>query len=86
MKTEELIILIFTGGVAGWLAALILKRSGGFGVLGNVAIGVIGAFIGGWIFSQLDIRFAEKWIGSLVTATFGAILLLLIGGLLQRKR
>ena len=49
MSAEQLVVLLIIGGVAGWLAGLILK-TGGFGIIGNVIIGVIGAFLGGWLF------------------------------------
>ena len=76
MDLTSLIIWILIGAVAGWLAGKIMK-GGGFGLLGNIIIGIIGAFIGGFVFGLLGIT-AGGIIGSIVMDTIGAILLLYI--------
>ena len=55
MEVEQIMVFLIIGGVAGWLAGLILKGGGGFGLIGNVVVGVLGAFFGGWLFSVLGI-------------------------------
>src|SRR5437764_11853705 len=71
------------GGVlAGWLARQLMK-GGGFGLLGDLIVGVIGAFLGGWLFGVLGIS-AGGLIGSLITATIGAIVLLFLIRLVKR--
>lgn len=75
MNIEELIAFLLIGAVAGWLSGLITK-GGGFGVLGNCIVGVLGAVVGGWLFGVLDISIGSRWVGSLITATAGAVLLL----------
>ncbi len=65
---------IVIGAVAGWLAGLI-TRGRGFGLLGDLILGVIGALVGGFLFGLLGLA-AYGLIGSLVTATVGAIVLL----------
>lgn len=82
MDITELLIFLAIGAVAGWLAGTLMK-GGGFGLLGNIVIGVIGAFLGGFVFSFLGIS-AGGLIGSIATATAGAALLLLIIGILKR--
>ena len=77
MEVEQIMVFLIIGGVAGWLAGLILKGGGGFGLIGNVVVGVLGAFFGGWLFSVLGISVGGEWIGPMVTATVGAIVLLL---------
>jgi len=52
MTLADLIIFLLIGAVAGWLAGLIMK-GGGFGLLGDIVVGVIGSLIGGWLFSLL---------------------------------
>jgi len=79
---QSLIIFLVIGAVAGWIAGM-LMRGGGFGVLGNIVVGVIGALIGGFLFSLLGIS-AGGLIGSLVTAVAGAAVLLLIVGVLKK--
>ncbi len=82
MDITSLIIFLLIGAAAGWLAGLIMKR-GGFGIIGNVVIGIIGAIIGGYLFGMLGIT-AGGIIGSIVTATVGAIVLLYLVKLLKR--
>jgi len=82
VDVQSLIIFLVIGAVAGWIAGM-LMRGGGFGVLGNIVVGVIGALIGGFLFSLLGIS-AGGLIGSLVTAVAGAAVLLLIVGVLKK--
>jgi len=84
MNAEQLIVFLLIGGVAGWLAGLITK-GGGFGILGNIIAGVIGSVFGGWLFGILDISVGGKWVGPLVTATVGAVVLLFAIGLIRKK-
>ena len=82
MDIVSLLVFLAVGAVAGWLAGQ-LMRGGGFGLLLNIIVGVIGAVIGGWVFGQLGIAL-NGLIGSLVTAVTGAALLLFIVGLIKR--
>ena len=72
----NLIWFLIIGGLAGWLAGLIMKGKG-FGVLANIGIGIVGSFIGGFLFGLLQLS-AHGAIGRLVTATVGGVLLLAI--------
>ncbi|MDX1459404.1 MAG: GlsB/YeaQ/YmgE family stress response membrane protein [Marinobacter sp.] len=78
----NLILFLIIGGVAGWLAGLIMKGRG-FGVLANVGIGIVGSFIGGILFRLLGLA-SQGAVGELVTATVGAVLLLAIVGKLKK--
>jgi uncharacterized membrane protein YeaQ/YmgE (transglycosylase-associated protein family) len=73
---------LIIGLVAGFLAGHIMK-GGGFGLVGNLVIGVIGALLGGWLFGVLGIS-AGGLIGSLVTAVVGAVVLLFIVGFFKK--
>lgn len=75
---------IIIGGVAGWLAGNIM-RGGGFGLLVNIIVGVVGALIGGWVFGVLGIGTGDGLIGSLITALVGSILLLWVISLFKRS-
>ena len=55
MESTGLIAFLIIGAIAGWLAGILMK-GGGFGLLGNMVVGVIGAFIGGWVFSLLRLN------------------------------
>ena len=74
IATQNLIIFLIVGALAGWLAGL-LTRGGGFGILGNILVGVVGAIIGGWVFGLLGVA-TFGLIGVLLTALVGAVLLL----------
>ena len=78
----NLIWFLIIGGLAGWLAGLIMKGRG-FGVLANIGIGIVGSFIGGLVFSLLGLA-ARGAVGELVTATVGAVLLLAIVNKLKK--
>lgn len=71
----NLLYWIIIGGIAGWLAGLVMKGRG-FGVLGNILVGIVGAVIGGWLLTFLQVGW-NTLIGNLVTALLGAIVLLL---------
>ncbi|BBC25198.1 GlsB/YeaQ/YmgE family stress response membrane protein [Pseudanabaena sp. ABRG5-3] len=66
---------ILIGLAAGWLAGQLVK-GGGFGLLGDIIVGVIGALLGGFIFSALGLSSGGGLLGSLIVATIGAVVLL----------
>jgi uncharacterized membrane protein YeaQ/YmgE (transglycosylase-associated protein family) len=70
------------GIIAGWLAGQIMKGRG-FGLIGNLVIGVLGAMIGGWLFGFLGLS-AYGLIGSILMAVFGAVVLLFLVGLVKK--
>jgi uncharacterized membrane protein YeaQ/YmgE (transglycosylase-associated protein family) len=76
MTVTALIWFLLIGLIAGWLAGLVMK-GGGFGVVGDMIVGVIGALIGGWLFGVLGIS-AGGLIGAIITAFVGAVILILI--------
>ncbi len=78
----SLLIFLAVGALAGWLAGNLMKGSG-FGLLGNIVIGIIGAVVGGWTFGLLGISF-NGFIGSLITSVAGAALLLFVVGLIKK--
>jgi uncharacterized membrane protein YeaQ/YmgE (transglycosylase-associated protein family) len=67
---------VLLGACAGWLAGQ-LTKGGGFGVLGNIIVGVIGAILGGFLFSVAGFA-ATSMLGKLISATVGAIVLILL--------
>jgi uncharacterized membrane protein YeaQ/YmgE (transglycosylase-associated protein family) len=82
MDAQSLILLLIVGAIAGWLAGTLVKGYG-FGLIGNIVVGVIGAFIGSYLFPMLGLGL-EGLIGQIVAATVGAIVLLIIIGLARR--
>jgi uncharacterized membrane protein YeaQ/YmgE (transglycosylase-associated protein family) len=79
----EFIWFIVVGLIAGWLAGVLVK-GGGFGVVGDIVVGVIGALLGGWLFGTMGIWPGGGLIGSIVVATIGAIILIFIIRLIKR--
>ena len=83
MTLNTIIVWIIVGGVAGLLAELLI---GGVhaGCIGTVIIGILGAFVGGWLFHQLGISIGTGIVNSIITAFAGAAVLLLIIRLVRR--
>ena len=84
MDVTGFLIFLALGALAGWLAGMLMK-GGGFGLLGNIVVGILGAIIGGFAFGLLGIE-TESLIGSILTATAGAVILLLIVGLIKKGK
>ncbi|OGK08344.1 MAG: transglycosylase [Candidatus Riflebacteria bacterium RBG_13_59_9] len=83
MGSQSLILFLVVGIVAGWLAGRIM-RGGGFGLVGDLIVGVIGAFLGGWLFGVLGISVGGT-LGLLVTAVVGAMALLFVVRLIKQR-
>jgi uncharacterized membrane protein YeaQ/YmgE (transglycosylase-associated protein family) len=81
MDLMSLLIFLAIGAASGWLAGFLMK-GGGFGLLGNIVIGIVGAFIGGNLFGMLGI-FVGGLGGAIMTATAGAVVLLFLVRLLK---
>jgi len=83
MDITALLIFLAIGQVAGWLASLIL---GGGGLVRNLIVGVIGAFVGGWLLSAAGIvlPIGNALLGQIITATIGAIVVILIARVVAR--
>jgi len=77
MAAHTLVVWILIGVVAGWLAGLIVKGRG-FGLLGDILIGIIGAVVGGWLSTMLGIHIGAGLVSSVITATAGAVIVTLI--------
>jgi uncharacterized membrane protein YeaQ/YmgE (transglycosylase-associated protein family) len=80
----ELLWFLIIGLVAGWLASAVV--GGGFGLIGDIVVGIVGAFIGGFLFRQLGVSAGGGVLGSIIVATVGAIVLLLLLRLVRRAR
>ena len=77
MSGESLLVIVLVGIFAGWLAGQIVQGTG-FGLIGDLLIGVAGAFIGSWLFPQLGLHLGAGIISAIINATLGAVLLLLV--------
>jgi uncharacterized membrane protein YeaQ/YmgE (transglycosylase-associated protein family) len=83
MGIESLLVFLIVGAIAGWLAGLLVKGYG-FGLLGNIVVGIVGAFIAGWLFPRLGISLGNGTLDAIVYATIGAVILLVLIRLIKR--
>jgi uncharacterized membrane protein YeaQ/YmgE (transglycosylase-associated protein family) len=83
VDVNSIIIMLIIGAIAGWLAGQIV-RGFGFGLLWNIILGIVGAFIGVWLLRQLGFLPFSGFIGSIVNAVIGAVVLLVIVGFIRR--
>jgi len=80
---ESLLVILLVGLVAGWLAGQIVK-GGGFGLIGDIVVGVIGAYVAAWLLPRLGIRIGIGFIRQIIDATIGAVILLFAIRLVRR--
>jgi uncharacterized membrane protein YeaQ/YmgE (transglycosylase-associated protein family) len=83
MGIESLVLFLIIGAVAGWLAGVIVKGYG-FGLLGNIVVGIVGALIAGLLFPRLGISLGAGYVGAILSSVLGAIILLLLLRLIRR--
>ena len=84
LGTNSLIVVLIVGLIAGWLAAKVVQGSG-LGLIGDIVVGVIGAFIGRWLFEHFHVRIGVNfWVDAILTATVGAVVLLVVIRLIRR--
>lgn len=84
MSMETLLLILLIGAIAGWLAGQIV-RGFGFGLLGNIVVGIIGAFVGSWLLGRLGIALGAGIVGAILNAMIGAIVVLVLIGLVRRR-
>jgi uncharacterized membrane protein YeaQ/YmgE (transglycosylase-associated protein family) len=86
MDAQALIIWLIVGGVggvAGWLAGMVVKGAG-YGLIGDIIVGIVGALIAGWLLPQIGIVIGGGIIGAIINAFIGAVILLLLLRLIKR--
>src|SRR6185312_14088397 len=83
MDATAFLVMLIVGAVAGWLAGQIV-RGMGFGLIGNIVVGIVGALIAGWLLPQIGIVIGGGIIAAIINATIGAVVLLFIVGLIKR--
>jgi uncharacterized membrane protein YeaQ/YmgE (transglycosylase-associated protein family) len=77
LSGESILIILLVGLVAGWLAGQIVRGTG-FGLIADICIGIIGAFIAAWLFPKLGIALGTGLVRMILNATIGAVILLLV--------
>jgi uncharacterized membrane protein YeaQ/YmgE (transglycosylase-associated protein family) len=82
LSNESLLVILFVGLVAGWLAGKIV-RGAGFGIIGDILVGIVGAFVASFLFPRLGIHLGVGLVAEIISSAIGAIVLLLIVRLLR---
>jgi uncharacterized membrane protein YeaQ/YmgE (transglycosylase-associated protein family) len=77
LSDQALIVILAVGLIVGWLAGKV-ARGNGFGLVGDAAIGIVGALVGDWLLHRVGVHFTSGLIGLIINATIGAVALLLI--------
>jgi uncharacterized membrane protein YeaQ/YmgE (transglycosylase-associated protein family) len=85
LSNESLLVIVAVGLVAGWLAGQVMRGSG-FGLIGNLIIGLLGALIGDWLLPRLNIHLGAGIVALVINAVIGAIVLLFILRLIGGRR
>ncbi len=82
----SLLYILVIGAVAGWLAGLLFKGFG-FGLIGNIIIGIVGSFVGGWLLGKLgvNVNLGSATVNLIVTSVAGAVVVLFIASLFSKK-
>ena len=83
MEAYGIIVWLIIGALAGWIAGKLVK-GGGFGLIGNIVVGIVGAVAGGWLSGVLGISIGSGFIASVITAVVGAVILLAIVSAIKR--
>lgn len=83
ISLQALVIMLLVGGIAGWLAAIVM-RGRGLGILGNIVVGILGAFIGGWVLGLLGVVIGGGILAAIINAFIGAVILLFLISLIKR--
>jgi uncharacterized membrane protein YeaQ/YmgE (transglycosylase-associated protein family) len=84
MSGDSLLIIMVVGLLAGWLAGEIVQGTG-FGIVGDLLIGIAGAFVGSWLLPQLGLHLGSGMISAIINAAIGALLLLLVIRLIRGR-
>jgi uncharacterized membrane protein YeaQ/YmgE (transglycosylase-associated protein family) len=82
LSSESLIVILFVGLVAGWLAGKIVRGTG-FGIIGDIIVGILGALISTWLFPRLGFHLGSGIVSEIIYSAIGAIVLLLIVRLIR---
>ena len=87
MSTESILVALIVGGIGGWLAGLLVKGAG-FGIVGNIVIGILGALLASWLLPQLGLGFSvgNALMTSILYAMVGAIIVLVLLSMVRRTR
>jgi uncharacterized membrane protein YeaQ/YmgE (transglycosylase-associated protein family) len=84
MSTESILVILLVGIVAGWLAGKIV-RGAGFGLVGDLLVGIAGAFVASWLFPRFGIQLGTGIVSAIIYSALGAVILLLVVSLIRGR-
>ena len=79
---DNILYILIVGAIAGFLAGLIMKK--GHGIIINIILGIVGSFVGKWLFGIFGISIGSGIVSDIVTSAIGAIVLIFVAGLFKR--
>ncbi len=79
-----ILVSVLIGAVAGWLASKFMKSNSN-GILMNIILGILGGYVGNWLFGLLNISGGGSWVGIIITSTIGAAVLIFIAKMIFKK-
>ena len=82
ISSEGILVILFVGLIAGWLAGKVVRGTG-FGIIGDIIVGIAGAFVASWLFPKLGFQLGTGMVREIIDSAIGAILLLLIVRLIR---
>lgn len=85
LSNQSLLVILFVGLVAGWLAGKIVRGTG-FGIIGDIIVGILGALIASLLFPRLGIHLGTRLVSEIIYSAIGAIILLIVVGLFRGSR
>lgn len=81
---DSILISLVIGAIAGWLAGQVVK-GGGYGLVGNIVLGVVGSIVAGWLLPRIGLYIGGGLLGAIINAAIGAIIVLLVIALLRKR-
>lgn len=83
MTAQSIIVILIIGAIAGWLAGLIV-RGAGFGLIGNIVVGIVGALVASWLLPRLGLNLGSSAFRDIINATIGGVIVLVILSFIRR--
>jgi uncharacterized membrane protein YeaQ/YmgE (transglycosylase-associated protein family) len=84
MALEGIIIWLIIGAIAGWLAGQIMKGGSGYGLVGDIVLGIVGAVVAGWLLPRVGIYIGGGILGDIINATIGAMIVIFVVRMVSR--
>ena len=84
IDVQTLVVWLVIGAIAGWLAGQIMKSGTGYGLAGDIVLGIVGAVVAGWLLPKLGLYIGGGILADIINATIGAVLVIFLVRMLSR--